>query len=93
MLKGVFATRRTVFAGSEGSLGATSASYTEAAGRGPTLALLADMLVSRGCEGALNLDGGPSMGVAWRQAGQVRALSPCGPLRHAIAVWVPPRGE
>jgi uncharacterized protein YigE (DUF2233 family) len=60
----------------------------EAAGRGPTLALLADILVSRGCEGALNLDGGPSTGVAWRQAGQVRALSPRGPLRHAVAVWV-----
>src|SRR6185437_4181613 len=59
----------------------------EAAGKGPTLALLADMLVSRGCEGALNLDGGPSTGVAWRQNGEVRVLAPTGPLRHAIAVW------
>jgi uncharacterized protein YigE (DUF2233 family) len=58
-----------------------------AAGRGPTLALLADMLVSRGCSGALNLDGGPSTGVAWREAGKTRVLSPRGPLRHAIAVW------
>ena len=61
----------------------------EAAGRGPTLALLADMLVSRGCEGALNLDGGPSTGVAWRQGGEVHVLDPRGPLRHAVAVWVP----
>jgi uncharacterized protein YigE (DUF2233 family) len=65
----------------------------DAAGRGPTLALLADMLVSRGCEGALNLDGGPSTGVAWRQDGEVRALAPRGPLRHAIAIWAPAGGE
>ena len=64
----------------------------EAAGRGPTLALLADMLVSRGCEGALNLDGGPSTGVAWRQDGEVRVLPPRGPLRHAIAIWAPAGG-
>jgi len=59
----------------------------EAAGKGPTLALLADMLASRGCEGALNLDGGPSTGVAWRQKGEVKVLPPRGPLRHAVAVW------
>jgi uncharacterized protein YigE (DUF2233 family) len=45
----------------------------EAAGRGPTLGLLADMLVSRGCEGALNLDGGPSTSIAWRDDGGCRA--------------------
>jgi uncharacterized protein YigE (DUF2233 family) len=65
----------------------------EGAGRGPTLALLADMLVSRGCEGALNLDGGPSTGVAWKQNGEVRALAPRGPLRHAIAIWAPSGSE
>jgi len=65
----------------------------EAPGRGPTLALLADMLVSRGCEGALNLDGGPSTGVAWREHGEVRGLAPRGPVRHAIAVWVATSGE
>ncbi len=65
----------------------------DAAGRGPTLALLADMLVRRGCSGALNLDGGPSTGVAWREDGKPHALSPRGPLRHAIAVWVPATGE
>ena len=61
----------------------------ETPGRGPTLALLADMLVSRGCEGALNLDGGPSTGVARRQGGEVHVVAPRGPLRHAVAVWVP----
>ena len=64
----------------------------EASGRGPTLALLADMLVSRGCEGALNLDGGPSAGVAWREGEEVRSLAPRGPLRHAVAVWVATTG-
>jgi len=61
-------------------------------GNGPTLALLADMLVSRGCEGALNLDGGPSTGIAWRQDGGVQVLAPRGPLRHAVAVWAPAGG-
>ncbi len=65
----------------------------EAAGRGPTLALLADMLVSRGCEGALNLDGGPSTGVAWREGGRGHVIAPRGPLRHAVAIWVPGQGE
>jgi uncharacterized protein YigE (DUF2233 family) len=64
----------------------------EVAGRGPTLALLADMLVSRGCEGALNLDGGPSTGIAWRQDGGVQVLAPRGALRHAIAIWAPAGG-
>jgi Phosphodiester glycosidase len=61
----------------------------EAPGAGPTLALLAEMLASRGCEGALNLDGGPSTGVAWTQGGEVRTLAPRGPVRHAIAIWAP----
>lgn len=61
----------------------------EVAGRGPTLALLADMLVSRGCLDALNLDGGPSTGVAWRAAGEAHSLAPRGPVRHAIAIWAP----
>jgi Phosphodiester glycosidase len=65
----------------------------EAAGRGPTLALLADMLVSRGCEGALNLDGGPSTGVAWREGGEVHVVAPRGPLRYAVAIWAPAVGE
>jgi uncharacterized protein YigE (DUF2233 family) len=59
----------------------------EAPGAGPTLALLADMLESRGCGEALNLDGGPSTGVAWREAEGARDLPPRGPVRQAIAVW------
>jgi uncharacterized protein YigE (DUF2233 family) len=65
----------------------------EAGGRGPTLALLADMLVSRGCEAALNLDGGPSTGAAWRQGGDVHVLGPRGPLRHPVAIWAPEGGD
>ena len=57
-------------------------------GARPTLALLADMLVSRGCQGALNLDGGPSTGAAWREGDGVKDLPPRGPIRQAIAVWV-----
>jgi hypothetical protein len=60
----------------------------EVGGKGPVLSLLADMLVSRGCQEALNLDGGPSTGVAWRQGGEIHALAPRGPLRHLVAVWV-----
>lgn len=61
----------------------------EAAGKGPTLALLADMLVSRGCSAALNLDGGPSTGIAWREGGTPHALLPRGPIRQAIVVHLP----
>ncbi|APR86454.1 Hypothetical protein A7982_11803 [Minicystis rosea] len=60
------------------------------AGAGPTLSLLADMLVSRGCEAALNLDGGPSTGAAFRDGEGTHDLPPRGPLRHAIAIWLPP---
>lgn len=59
-------------------------------GAGPTLALLADMLQSRGCRAALNLDGGPSTGAAWREPEGARELPARGPLRHAIAIWIAP---
>lgn len=59
----------------------------EAPGVGPTLALLADMLESRGCREALNLDGGPSTGAAWREGEGARDLPPRGPVRQAIVVW------
>jgi uncharacterized protein YigE (DUF2233 family) len=61
----------------------------DAAGRGPTLALLADMLVSRGCSAALNLDGGPSTGVAWRQGETAHARLPRGTIRQAIVIHMP----
>ena len=54
---------------------------------GPTLFVLATELLRRGCEQALNLDGGPSTGVAWRQSEtEVRLLRPRGPVRQAIRV-------
>lgn len=53
---------------------------------GPSLFALGRHLVRRGCESALNLDGGPSTGVAWREEGQVKALEPRGPIRHAIVL-------
>lgn len=55
-------------------------------GRGPTLSAWSRLLATRGCTGALNLDGGPSTGVAWREGGGVRALAPKAGIRHAIVV-------
>lgn len=55
-------------------------------GDGPSLALFADMLVSRGCEEALNLDGGPSTGAAWRSEGAILELAPRAPIRTGIAI-------
>lgn len=51
---------------------------------GPSLFALGRHLVKLGCESALNLDGGPSTGVAWREEGRVTALEPRGPIRHGI---------
>jgi len=52
---------------------------------GPSLFALAAHLVERGCESALNLDGGPSTGAAWKEGGDVKLLAPRGPVRHVIA--------
>ncbi|RLB51769.1 MAG: hypothetical protein DRJ42_16200 [Deltaproteobacteria bacterium] len=51
---------------------------------GPTLYTFGEQLVSRGCEAALNLDGGGSTGAAWREEGGVRALPPRVALRLAL---------
>lgn len=51
---------------------------------GPSLFALGKFLARRGCEGALNLDGGPSTGVSWREDGKVQLLAPRRPIRHAI---------
>ncbi|MBX3228529.1 MAG: phosphodiester glycosidase family protein [Labilithrix sp.] len=51
---------------------------------GPSLFALAKHLAGAGCESALNLDGGPSTGVAWREDGGVKLLAPRSPVRHAI---------
>ncbi|MEP7124180.1 MAG: phosphodiester glycosidase family protein [Byssovorax sp.] len=58
---------------------------------GPTLILLAEMLVSRGCEGALNLDGGPSTGAAWQAADRVEVRPPRAGIRHAVTFRLAPR--
>jgi len=61
----------------------------DAAGRdGPTLFRFARSLARLGCEQALNLDGGPSTGVAWRDGRHVRFLPPRSPVRHAVAIWL-----
>lgn len=51
---------------------------------GPTLFTFARLLAARGCAQALNLDGGPSTGAAWRASSGVRVLPPRGPVRHAV---------
>jgi uncharacterized protein YigE (DUF2233 family) len=53
---------------------------------GPSLFTLGKWLASKGCEDALNLDGGPSTGAAWREdgSGEKKLLAPRGPIRHAI---------
>jgi pimeloyl-ACP methyl ester carboxylesterase len=51
---------------------------------GPSLYALGRFLARRHCEGALNLDGGPSTGVAWRENGAVSLLAPRRPVRHAV---------
>ncbi len=57
---------------------------------GPTLTMLAEMLVSRGCEGALNLDGGPSTGAAWQGAARVEVREPRAAIRHALTFRLEP---
>jgi len=56
---------------------------------GPSLFALAKHLTEvMSCDAALNLDGGPSTGVAWRSPGEgdnVHLLPPRGPVRLAIA--------
>lgn len=58
---------------------------------GPSLFALARHLADAGCESALNLDGGPSTGVAWRDGDGVRLLPPRKAVRHAVVVK--PRGH
>lgn len=53
---------------------------------GPSLYALAGWLAKSGCESALNLDGGPSTGVAWREDGGVKLLAPRAPIRHAVVL-------
>jgi hypothetical protein len=57
---------------------------------GPNLYTLAAELVREGCEHALNLDGGPSTGAAWRTQRGVESLPPRRGVRHAIVFRVHP---
>ncbi|HJL17152.1 MAG TPA: phosphodiester glycosidase family protein [Sandaracinaceae bacterium LLY-WYZ-13_1] len=57
---------------------------------GPTLYTLGQVLAARGCEQALNLDGGPSSGAAWRGRRGIRARPPRRGIRHAVAFRVRP---
>jgi len=57
----------------------------DGASAGPSLHALSQYLAASGCEGALNLDGGPSTGAAWREGGAVKVLAPRGPVRHVVA--------
>jgi len=53
---------------------------------GPSLFALAQVLAREGCDDALNLDGGPSTGAAWRDESEVHLARPRGPIRLAIVV-------
>lgn len=55
-------------------------------GGGPSLLAAAGLLVAAGCSEALNLDGGPSSAIVWRDGSTIRSEGPRGPLRHAILV-------
>ena len=51
---------------------------------GPSLFALAGFLSAYGCDGALNLDGGPSTGAAWRDGAGVHVERPTAGIRHAV---------
>ena len=53
---------------------------------GPSLFALGAHLAAEGCESALNLDGGPSTGVAFRDEHGVHSRPPIAGVRHAV-VW------
>ena len=57
---------------------------------GPTLFRFAHTLVAAGCDDALNLDGGPSSGMAWREGGEVRDQPTRVFVRLGIAVHIDP---
>ena len=57
---------------------------------GPTLFRFAHTLVAKGCEDALNLDGGPSSGMVWRENGVVHDRPTRVGVRLGIAVHIDP---
>ncbi len=54
------------------------------AATGPSLLALAEYMSTIGCDDALNLDGGPSTGAAWRETGRVVSQKARGPVRQAL---------
>jgi exopolysaccharide biosynthesis protein len=52
---------------------------------GPSLFALAQHLTKDGCSAALNLDGGPSTGAAYREGERAVLLAPRSPVRHVVA--------
>ena len=76
----------------EGSVLELVIARTESAGGkdGPTLRSFAERLRLMGCRDALNLDGGPSTGAAWREQGEVNTLATKGMVRHALLVHLLP---
>ena len=57
---------------------------------GPSLLALAEHMKWLGCDDALNLDGGPSVGIAWREGGRILGQKARGPVRQAlVAVRAP----
>ena len=66
---------------------ARAASDSAGEAPGPSLHALAQHLVLRGCEDALNLDGGPSTGYAARAPdGTIERALPRGGVRHTIVI-------
>jgi uncharacterized protein YigE (DUF2233 family) len=61
-------------------------SFGKGAGDGPTLKEFAELLLGKGCDQALNLDGGPSAGLAYREGENKVVHPPRGPVRHIIVV-------
>ncbi len=51
---------------------------------GPSLYALGRFLAQRGCENALNLDGGPSTGVAYREGDEVKLVPPRAGVRQVL---------
>lgn len=60
------------------------AKSSEGHASGPSLFATSGFLARRGCEEALNLDGGPSTGVAWRENGTIMRVGPRSGVRHAV---------
>lgn len=77
---------RTALCLRDGSTLEVVIAHGEVPGHGPTLSAWSGLLTARGCQDALNLDGGPSTGAAWREGGTIKGVPPRAGIRHAIVV-------